>query len=118
MFDTEDTETAVMMVMAGERPERPYCLDNYIMPAEFFELITDCWNHTPEERPTMKEALGYFAVGPEEVYVDQPLFVAQVEMASPAAAGKRLLNYHTNVRTYFTSMTPSSHRDGQVDPSS
>jgi hypothetical protein len=87
MFHTDDPEGAVLKVMAGERPERPFCLDNHIMPAEFFELITDCWNHTPEGRPTMREILGYFGVRPREAYVSEPLFVAQAQVASPVAAG-------------------------------
>jgi serine/threonine protein kinase len=85
--DVPSVGDAVLMVMAGERPERPYCLDNYIMPAEFFELVTDCWNHTPQERPTMREVLGYFAVGPEQIYVGEPLLMAQVKVNSHSATG-------------------------------
>jgi hypothetical protein len=116
VFDTDRVETAVMRVRAGQRPPRPICLNDQMMPLEFFDLITDCWNHTPEERPTMKEVLGYFAVEPEDVYVGQPLFVAQVEVASPAAAGMQLIQHHKRIGTDLSSTIPSSHRDGQVDP--
>jgi hypothetical protein len=87
VFDTDNVETAVMRVRAGERPLRPMCLDDQTMSLEFFDLITDCWKHMPKERPTMREVLGYFGARPLKVYIGEPLFVAQVQVASPATAG-------------------------------
>ncbi|KII91233.1 hypothetical protein PLICRDRAFT_104444, partial [Plicaturopsis crispa FD-325 SS-3] len=52
--------TVIYKVMNGHRPERPSSTDSSIvaeMPDWLWDLITLCWKHKPEERPTSTAVL-------------------------------------------------------------